>query len=139
MTWNDVCEKAIKYFEDDIQDYGNQLKDTCNDLDIYFSDIHPMEELEDLYGNEDPLDIMKLALRSTDEWKSDFDLDREYFRIESDGSLTSTDDVEDPEDYLDADLIRRIYEKREYAGLPRFIEKLFAAYDGDEEDEEDEV
>jgi hypothetical protein len=135
MDWNEMCLKAIEYFED----HDDELREVLEAADIYdYGDTHPMDDLEELYSGEDPLDIMKLALRSTDERYSDFDLDRDYFRVESDGSLTSTDDRSDPLDYLDGSMIQDIYDNRDYVDLPRYIEKLFAVVGDDNEEEEDE-
>ena len=135
MEWRDVCGKAIEYFED----HDDELREVLEAAGIDdYGDTHPMDDLEELYSGEDPLDIMKLALRSTDERYSDFDLDRDYFRVESDGSLTSTDDTGDPLDDLDDSMIERIFDNRDYVDLPKYIEKLFAVVDNEVEDEEDE-
>ena len=145
MTWDDVITKVRSYFREhseDIEDYVDTLNGYHSaDIPIPGNvEIYTMDELDDILGNRDPLEIMKLALAgSDDDSYNDFDLDRKYFYI-TDDELRSTDHPEfDYEDYLEEEeLFTALYDYRDDLDLPKYIEKVFNAYDEEDSDVEDD-
>jgi len=148
MNWDDVVAKVRSYFREhseDIVDYVETLND-YHSVEIPIPgnvDVFPMDEIDEILGNRNTLDIMKMALAGEDDdsyYNEGFNLDRKYFYI-TDGELHSTDNPDfDPEDYLDGeDFITSLYDYRDDLTLPKYIEKVFNAYDEEDSDvEEDE-
>jgi len=132
MTWGDMCEKAIDYFSTN----EDELLEVLDDAGIKeYGMWYPMTQLEDKFSGEDAITIFQLAIDSVNEHY--FDLDEDYFCINGDGLLSSTDDL-DVMDILDYDCIERIYREREYTRLPKYIERLFESYESDDFDDEED-
>ena len=139
MTFNDLIDKSITYFEDNEDELGETLRSIGLTA---FGGWEPMSELQVDYGFDSPLEVMALALDSYRE--NHFDPDDDFYRKTDDGTLES-DSYVDYTEYIDADLITEIYNERDNPNivLPKYIERLFEAfladYDNDDEDEEEEI
>ena len=144
MTWDDVVDKAKAYLNEheyddeiDIMDYVRELNHRF-DVDLPYPGYYKMSELDDVLGDYDILDIMRMAVKGDDEFSYTFDLDRDYFYV--DDALHSVRDPDvDSSEYIDnEEFITALYEYRDYLTLPKYLVKLFNAYDEEDTDEEDE-
>ena len=140
MTWDDLVEKAIAYFEEHIDEW-NPLADGADLIDP--DDRHePMEYINEIYS--EPLEAITRAFYGYDADSSGednyapFNPNRDYFYFNGYGNLVSTDETADYSDSLDESGISELYENREYYDLPRYIEKLFDAYADEVEEDEEE-
>ena len=144
MTWDDVVDKAKAYLNEheydddvDIMDYVRELNHRF-DVDLPYPGYHKMSELDDVLGDYDPLEIMRMAVKGDDEYSYTFDLDRDYFYVGD--ALHSVRDLDvDSSEYIDnEEFITALYEYRDDLTLPKYLVKLFNAYDEEDTDEEDE-
>lgn len=134
MEWDEVVKKALDYFrdnEDEFEDTIGNLNNWNGWAEENGTFYYPMDMLDDhFYGMSateiiDAVDLSEFSTRDN------------YFYENSSGWIVSTD-YEDYSDLLDDDFIDEIYDEKDNIDLPEYIEKLFEAYDNDEEDEEEE-
>ena len=138
MGWDSIRQKVLDYFRDNDDDFEKCLRD----LDYYIDYIeahsdtiyYPMSDFNDYYDFMPPLELI-------DAVDSSFSSGDDYFYEDSWGEICSTN-YPDYSDLLDHEFVDALYDEREreYIRLPEYVAKLFNAYSGeDDEDEEDSI
>lgn len=141
-----TIEKIINYFEE-----NEELFNSCiEELDSYSGYLGDdrycsMDELNDLYCSDEPLEILRRAYYGYDEdtYTTDgsgnreygeFNPNREYFKFNGYGNLVSSD-YKDYSAHLDHYFIEELSENRQYIDTIESDEDLTALFDELEQDE----
>lgn len=127
MTYEEMINKAISYFEENEDDFictMDALDSWCGYLggDRYY----PMSEIDDLFCDTKVSDFL-------DGLSDDFNHKDNYFKFGVYG-LESSNEV-DYSDYLNNYTIQAIYENAHRINLPEEIRELFEEYDNQEEED----
>lgn len=136
MTWDELTDLAIEYFENNINEFNYAIEelDGWNGyLDGHY--IREMDAVGDYFYDSPVRDIIQAALDGTSENGADFDPDEDYFYWDW-NQLVSTNDY-DYSNYLDKDFIESLYRQyyrqitKHYGSvldLPEYIKNLFDEY-----------
>lgn len=143
-----IIEKIIDFFKE-----NEELFNSCiEELDGYNGFLgdnryYPMEELNELYRDTEPLEMLYRVFygRDDDTWATDahgeksygeFNPNRDYFYYNGYGNLVSSD-YKDYSAYLDHYAIEDMSNNRRWIDSIEDDEKLSALFDELEEDEEE--
>ena len=143
-TVEEIKEEIKAYFEENEEEFNEVIED-LDSWDGYLGDdrYYNMEELDELYSNTEPTEILTRAFYGFDEMYTDndgyhpepFNPNRDYFRYNAYGNLVSTD-YKDYSDRLDMYFVDELIEN---AGqLYNIPEEVQALLDEIEEAEEAE-
>jgi len=143
MSWDEIVEKALEYFENNEQDFNytiEELDSWCGYLDGQRYEY--MDCIGDYFYDSSVKDIIEAALNGIDVSGGNFDTDREFFYWDW-NQLVSTDN-NSYSDWLNRYFIEKLYEeysrnrKRNWSnmGLPKEIETMFAEYYENEVEDE---
>ena len=127
MTYEEMIDKAISYFEENEGDFICAM----DDLDSwcgYLGDdrYYPMSDIDDHFCDVKVSDFL-------DRLSGDFNHNDNYFKYGVYG-LESSNEV-DYSDYLDRYAIQAMYENAHRINLPEEIRELFEEYDTQEEED----
>ena len=143
-----IIEKIIDFFKE-----NEELFNSCiEELDGYNGFLgdnryYPMEELNELYRDTEPLEMLYRVFygRDDDTWATDahgeksygeFNPNRDYFYYNGYGNLVSSD-YKDYSAYLDHYAIEDMSNNRQWVDSIEDDEELSALFDELEEDEEE--
>lgn len=120
-----ITNKIIEYFNDN-EDIFNECIEELDNYNGYLGDnrYYLMEELNELYNGQEPIEILYRAFygRDDDTWTTDsngnkiygeFNPNREYFYFNGYGNLVSSN-CKDYSDKLDHYFIEELSENRQY-------------------------
>lgn len=142
MKREDVIAEIKEYLKDN-EDIFNDLYER---LDSYVGNViddnerwYPMEELNDLLEEKDPLEILQVGFYGEDEEYESFNPERKYFRFDGYGHLHSADAYSYIDNLSDG-VIEDFYDYRnrlyDYSELMfRDIDELFDELDEVEDEE----
>lgn len=150
----DIMEKIITYFKENEEVFNSCMEELDNYCD-YLNDnrMYPMEELNELYANTEPLELLYRVFYGHDDntWTTDasgnktygeFNPNREYFYFNGYGNLVSCDYI-DYSDYLDKYAIEAMQENRKWIDSINDNEELSKLFDilenGEDDDEENDM
>ena len=135
MTWQEVCETALEYFEENSNDFIISIEE-LDSWDGFLGDERRnyMDSIDDYFYDSSVKDIMRAALNGEDYQYSHFDPEREYFYWDW-NTLVSTDD-RSYDNWLDDYFIQRLYRQyielklrnNNFYGIPEVISELFDSY-----------
>lgn len=110
----ELVEKLLTYYKENTEDFNNDIEELNNWNDCLYDDkIYPMEELNELFQETEPEEILRRAFYGYDEpYKNGdpskpFNPSRNYFYFNGYGNLVSIDE-KDYSSYLDEDFIQDI-------------------------------
>ena len=140
-----TIDKIISYFEDNNDIFSSCIEelDSC---DGYLNDdrYYNMEDLPELFGNDDPMNLLYRAFygHDADTWHTDahgqkeygqFNPNRDYFTLNGYGNFVSTD-WKDYTAHLDRYAVEAMQENRAYIDSIDSDDELAALFDELEED-----
>ena len=144
MLRKDAIKNIIDYFEEN-EDVFNDCIEELDDYNGYLNDnrYYSMDELDDLYCDTKPSEILRLAFYGHDEENGDnseFCPNREYFTYSGYGNLVSAD-YKDYSAYLDDYVVGEFEENRRWIStiddndeLTELFDALEEAYETEEEE-----
>ena len=125
-TRAEIIADILKYYKEDENAFINSIEE-LSDYNGYLGDDRweDMEELNELYRGEDPIELLNRAFYGydADTWHTDshgekeygaFNPSRDYFRFNGYGNLVSSD-YKDYSDYCDESTVEEL--EREYYRL----------------------
>lgn len=127
MTYEEMIDKAISYFEENDDDFIRVMEE-LDSWNGYLGDdrYYPMSDIDELFCDTKVSDFL-------DGLSDDFNHNDKYFKYGVYG-LESSDEV-DYSDYLYNYTIQAIYENAHRIDLPEEIRELFEEYDNQEEED----
>lgn len=135
-----LVNELLDFYKQDSEAFANDIEE----LDSYngylggVDRISDMEELNDLFHDLEPLDILNRAFfgydddDSTSDQKAPFNPNRDYFYLNAYENLVSTDE-RDYSDYLDETFVRDIIENEYNLDLSNGAAEIIEKYDDEEE------
>lgn len=134
-----LADKLLAYYKENTEDFVSDIEE-LDDWNGYLGDdkVIPMEELDELYYDATPTEILRRAFFGYDEAyvnsKQDgtFNPNRDYFYFNGYGNLVSTDD-RDYSDYLDEDFVQEIIDNEPDLSLSKGAQEII-----DENETEDD-
>lgn len=128
MRTREVIVKAIIDFLENNEDIFNDCIIELDDWNGYLGDdrMYPMDMLDDLFYNTNPLDLLRLA------FYGDFNPNHEYFYFNGYGCLISSDYI-DYSDKLDEYFINDLLDARAHIDNIDNCDELSALFDELEE------
>lgn len=145
---NDVIDRIINYLETN-EDIARECLEQLDGYNGYLGDdrYYPMEELDELYNGQDPLEVLYRAYYGYDEdsYTTDssgnkdyreFNPNRKYFKFNGYGNLVSTD-YPDYSGLLDHYAVETMLENRTYIDAIDEDDELKALFDELEKEAED--
>ena len=149
MTKEQITNKIIEYFDNN-EDIFNDCIEELDNYNGYLNDdrYYPMEELNELYNGQEPIEILYRAFygRDDDTYTTDsngnktygeFNPNREYFYFNGYGNLVSSN-YKDYSGKLDHYFIESLSENRQYINSIDNDEELTQMFDELEEENENE-
>lgn len=140
-----TINKIISYFEDN-NDIFTACIEELDSYDGYLNDdrYYNMEDLPELFGNDDPMNLLYRAYygHDADNWHTDahgqkeygqFNPNRDYFTLNGYGNFVSTD-WKDYTAHLDRYAVEAMQENRAYIDSIESDDELAALFDELEED-----
>lgn len=140
-----TIDKIISYFEDN-DDIFIACIEELDSYDGYLNDdrYYNMEDLPELFGNDDPMNLLYRAYygHDADTWHTDahgqkeygqFNPNRDYFTLNGYGNFVSTD-WKDYTAHLDRYAVEAMQENRAYIDSIDSDDELAALFDELEED-----
>lgn len=144
-----IINQIIEFFNNN-EEIFNSCMEELDSCDGYLGDdrYYCMEELDELYSDTKPIDLLYRAFYGHDDdtWTTDasgnktygeFNPNRTYFYYNGYGNLVSSD-YKDYTGHLDRYAVEEMSENRHYIDSIEEDEKLSALFDSLEEDEETE-
>lgn len=148
-TFEEITADIIRYFAEN-DDVFTDCIEELDDYNGYLGDdrYYSMDELDEVYRDSDPLEILRRAYygRDNDTWTTDssgnktyceFNPNRDYFYYNGYGNLVSSD-YKDYSAHLDNCAIEAMSENRSYIDSIGNDEELTAFFDEIEAFEEDD-
>ncbi len=146
MKRTEAMEKILAYFEENPDTFADCLEE-LDGWNGYLNDdrLTPMEELDDIMSGEEPSYILARAFYGYDadtshgDNRTEFNLNRDYFRFNGYGNLVSSDYREYPE-YLSAETVEEMEENKNRIDTIEDNDDLTELFDALEnaDDEEEE-
>ena len=146
MTKEQITNKIIEYFNNN-EDIFNQCMEELDNYNGYLNDdrYYSMEELNELYNGQEPIEILYRAFygRDDDTYTTDsngnktygeFNPNREYFYFNGYGNLVSSN-YKDYTDKLDHYFIESLSENRQYIDSIENDDELTKMFDELESEE----
>lgn len=152
LNKDEAVARIQTYFEEN-EDVFNACIEELDSYNGYLRDnrYYEMDELDELYHDEEPSEILRRAFYGYDERHyyidkygdkhlEEFNPNRDYFRFNGYGNLVSSD-YKDYTDLLDKYVIEQMDDYRDEISTiddTAELEELFDALDEDEDEDEDE-
>lgn len=118
-----VSEKLLSYYKDHLDDFTNDLE-ALGRVGNYR--CRPMTSLSNLLGNKSLGEVLALGNYSGDENEGPFDPSRDYFYLNWDGGLISTDYLNRNKCYLHERVIQDILDNIDRLHLSEGAQKIIA-------------
>ena len=135
----ELVEKLMNYYRENMEDFANDIEELDDWTGCLYDDkIYPMEELNEIFSNDEPEEILRRAFYGYDEpineneQRQPFNPNREYFYFNGYGNLVSIDE-KDYSDYLDTDFIQEIIDNRYNLSLSSGAEDIIDDYEDEDE------
>ena len=142
-----LVEELMNYYQQNEDDFNNDIEelDSWNGI-LGDERIAPMEELDEIYHEQDVTEMMRRAYYGYDDdsWHEEngekvygpFCPNREYFYFNGYGNLVSTD-FKDYSDFLNEDTIQDIIDHEGNLSLSDGAQEIIDNYEEQEEEEHD--
>lgn len=138
-----LVTELLAYYKENTEDFNSDIE-KLDSLNGCLGDykVIPMDELDDLYPEVEPSEILRLAFfgyddpYAKDDVKSSFNPNRDYFYINGYGNLVSTDE-RDYSDYLDEEIVEDIIDNASSLDLSDGAQEILEKYEDQEEEEQD--
>ena len=131
----ELVEKLLAYYKENKGDFANDIEELDDWTGCLYDDkIYPMDDLNELFSNEKPDEIIRRAFygydepRTKDEQREPFNPNREYFYFNGYGNLVSINQ-RDYTDYLDIAFIQDIIDNRYNLSLSIGAEEIIDEYE----------
>ena len=135
----ELVEKLLAYYKENIESFANDIEELDSWTGcLYNNRVYPMEEINEIFSNDDPEKILHRAFYGYDEpinkneQRQPFNPNREYFYFNGYGNLVSIDE-KDYSDYLDVDFIQEIIDNRYNLSLSSGAEDIIDDYEDEDE------
>ncbi len=149
LNKNEAVARIQKYFEEN-ENVFNACIEELDSYNGYLGDnrYYEMDELDELYHDEEPSEILRRAFYGYDErcyyidkygdkHPEEFNPNRDYFKFNAYGNLVSSD-YKNYTDLLDDYVIEQMTENRNEISTIDETDELAELFDALDEDEEDE-
>ena len=135
-----LVNELLGFYKQNDEAFVNDIEELDN-YNGYLGDYHlfDMDELNDLYQNEEPLEILCRSFfgydddNSTPDQRAPFNPNREYFYFNGYANLVSTD-YRDYSDFLDDEFVRNIIENESNLDLSDEAQEIIEKYEDQEEE-----
>ena len=135
----ELVEKLLEYYKENVEDFNHDIEQLDSWTGCLYDDkIYPMEELNELFSNEKPDEIIRRAFYgydetyTKDEQREPFNPNRDYFYFNGYGNLVSIDE-KDYSDYLDTDFVQEIIDNSYNLSLSGGAEDIIDDYEDEDE------
>lgn len=134
-----LVEKLLEYYKENTEDFVNDIEELDDWTGCLYDDkIYPMEELNEIFSNYEPEEILHRAFYGYDEpinkneQRQPFNPNREYFYFNGYGNLVSIDE-KDYSAYLEESFIQEIIDNRYNLSLSSGVEDIIDNYEDEDE------
>ena len=135
----ELVKELMNYYKENTEDFNNDIEalNSWNGC-LYDDKIYPMDDLNELFSNEKPDEIIRRAFYgydepyTKDEQREPFNPNRDYFYFNGYGNLVSID-KKDYSDYLDIAFIQDIIDNRYNLSLSSGAEDIIDDYEDEDE------
>jgi len=135
----ELVEKLLAYYKENKEDFANDIEELDDWTGCLYDDkIYPMDDLNELFSNEKPDEIIRRAFYgydetyTKDEQREPFNPNRDYFYFNGCGNLVSINQ-RDYTDYLDIAFIQDIIDNRYNLSLSSGAEDIIDDYEDEDE------
>lgn len=133
-------QELLDFYKQNDEAFVNDIEE-LDSWNGYLGDYHifDMEELNDIYQDEEPIEILYRSFfgydddDSTPDHKAPFNPNREYFYFNGYANLVSTD-YRDYSDFLDDEFVRNIIENESNLDLSDEAQEIIEKYEDQEEE-----
>ena len=132
-----LVEKLLEYYKENMEDFANDIEQLDDWTGCLYNKIYPMEELNELFSNEKPDEIIRRAFYGYDEpineneQRQPFNPNREYFYFNGYGNLVSIAE-KDYSLYLEESFIQDIIDNRYNLSLSSGAEDIINDYEDED-------
>ena len=134
-----LVEELMNYYKENKEDFANDIEELDDWTGCLYDDkIYPMDDLNELFSNEKPDEIIRRAFYGYDEpineneQSQPFNPNREFFYFNGCGNLVSIAE-KDYSDYLDIAFIQDIIDNRYNLSLSSGAEDIIDDYEDEDE------